>query len=134
MPGGLNNKTGNIQEVIAAGKRVPNSLLAKWLADHSEDIQDYMPKPYEFTKPDGPDTANDVERWEFVKRICKEARDYNKVGDGNREPIRFRLSQLCKSVSLSESAAVNFISSEFPSSEGRRKIEEEVRKNYKREV
>ena len=74
MPGGLNNKTGNIQEVRAAGKRVPNSLLAKWLADHSEDIQDYMPKPYEFTKPDGPDTANDVERWEFVKRICKEAR------------------------------------------------------------
>ena len=134
MPGGLNNKTGNIQEVRAAGKRVPNSLLAKWLADHSEDIQDYMPKPYEFTKPDGPDTANDVERWEFVKRICKEARDYNKAGDGNREPIRFRLSQLCKSVSLSEAAAVNFISSEFPSSEGRRKIEEEVRKNYKREV
>lgn len=134
FPEAFNSKTDALQEVVASAKRVPNKLLYKWLENHGESIENYMTKPYEFTQVDAPDTASNIERWEFVKKLIPECQNYHSLGDGEREPVRFRISLLCKSVGLAESTAIEYIHNEFPSSEGLRKIETEVKKNYKREV
>ena len=132
---GINFETGNTQDILELRSRVKNETILEWFKVHDAHPDEFIVADIEYTSFDGPDSANDERRWEVAKKLMGSTFDYNLLGDGEREPARFQLALRCKECRLSESAAINYMAKEFPSSGGDRKVAEGVKRVYKtREV
>ena len=127
---GTNIKTGTTQDILEVRSRVSNENILEWLTSHNVHPDDFIPKDVEYTVMNGPDTANDDQRWEVVKKLMGKEFDYESLGDGEREPVRFQLAIKCKECRLSLSSATNYMINEFPSSKGSDKTRQDVQRVY----
>lgn len=127
---GVNISTGNTQDILEVKSRVNNDNMLEWLKGHSAHPDDFIQEPVDYSSFNGPDSANDTQRWEVVKKLMGKDFDYSTLLDGEREPVRFQLAIKCKECGLSLDAAINFINNEFPSSKGYNKTAEGVKRVY----
>ena len=127
---GINIKTGRTQDVLEVKSRISNNHLMEWFKKHNLHPDEFIPKEVEYTSYDGPDTADDARRWDVAKKLMGKDFDYASLGDGKREPARFQLAIKCKECRLSLSAAINYITQEFPSSKGFDKTRQDVERCY----
>lgn len=135
MPEGTSEKTGEKQAVKWVGTRVKQEALLEWFRSMGVQWEDYLPKYNEWTQVDGPDNADDTRRWEVTKKFAKaDIEEYRNLGDGEREPYRFRIILKAKECGLSIGTTLGYMRNEFPSSEGDKKLEAQVERVWKREV
>lgn len=129
-PDGFNIDSGNSQELLEVRSRIPNKDMLVWFKQHEIDPNDYIEKNIEYVSHEGPDTANDQQRWEVACRYMGKNWDYSSLGDGEREPARFQLTLNCKRFGLSLSAIQSFMVQHCPSSKGSAKTASDVKRVY----
>jgi hypothetical protein len=135
MPNAIHEKTGNIQEIKYSGSRVTQSEMLEWFESMSIDWKEYLPKYSEWTQTDGPNDADDERRWEVTKKFVNvSTEEYRNLGDGEREPYRFKIILKAKACGLSPDVTYNNMLREFPSSEGDSKLQEQIERCWKRDV
>lgn len=125
---GINDVTGKVQDILEIRSRVPNKDMLVWFKQHEIDPNDYIQKEIEYVSHDGPDSANDQQRWEVALRYMGKDWSYESLGDGQREPARFSLTLNCKRFGLSLPTTQNFMVQHCPSSKGSAKTRADVKR------
>lgn len=125
---------GNLQSVLSNNGRITQQQMLDWFESVGVNPEDYKPKQVDLVYHDGPDTANDEERWEVVKRFIPDSANYMSLQDGEREPMRFRIILKAKECGLTDSATLHFLQRDFPSQEDNSKLADEVNRSWRRDV